>query len=90
MKTKRILCRMKPRDIKNGVPGDPCHCPIAECIKRTLKIEDYVSVRLDQVKVGIHFAKRFKTSIRMQRFINKIDKKIKTKPINFYLEEISR
>ena len=94
MKKKRILCRMKPRDIKNSRRKSACFCPIANCISRTLKIDNPYLVVVTKEKISRYDPKDqliyFKPSIRMQRFIEKFDNGDSVKPINFYLEEVSR
>ena len=93
MTKKRILCRMKPRDIKNGIQNNPWCCPIANCIQRTLDLDqDGVSVVKSAIELYSYEKGHqiCKPSIRMQRFIHKFDNGDPVKPINFYLEEVTR
>lgn len=76
--------KMMLRDIKWAVPRNSCSCPIARCIRRSLKTRLWVRVHDDSVTIG---PKQYRTSRAMARFIRAFDTGQKVKPIGFTLQD---
>ena len=82
--------RVTKSDIKKGIPGNVCACPIAQAISRVLqgtpRISPGIEGRTDPSKLYVNnISISLKLSRAARRAIRKFDKTGKMKPFTFEL-----
>jgi len=87
---RSIKLKITKTNIKNGIPVNPGHCPIANSIMETVKNAYYVRVLPSEAAIKVRNGKsvttyRSKLPEKANNFIRKFDDSQKVKPFAFTL-----
>lgn len=84
-KAKDVTVSVTEQDIKKGIKGDPCKCPVARALKRAFH-ERNISAGAGFMFVGPPKRRiSWRTPEDVTTFIERFDEELKVKPIEFSL-----
>jgi hypothetical protein len=81
----KVIVQMTQRDVDNGIPGDPCGCPVARALKRVFQ-DRRVSAGEGYIWVGPSSRRMtWRTPGTVRYFISQFDQGQKVEPMTFTL-----